>query len=240
MMNGHKYCETEIEWLSTNIHKYGYAELTKMFNAQFSTDLGVCSIQSACLRRGITHGIVQKSHHEWTECEIEWLRVNIHKYSYKKLAKAFNSHYGTNLSVASIEHACLKRGINHGRQGEHGFVKGEHNDYSQSRPLFSERTDSRGRVFIKVKDEPCKGNHRRGDNWVQKDRYIWEQVHGCKLTSNDLIIHLNQDKADCSIENLYKTTRAVARILAAYHWYFKDRQMTLTAIKHCELKMALK
>lgn len=177
--------------------------------------------------------------HIWTECEIEWLKENIHKHSYKELTKAFNSHFGTDLSVSSVDHACTKRGINHGRHGEHGFVKGEHNSFTVKRPIGSERTDSRGRVFIKVNDNvrPSGANDR--ENWKQKDRYIWEQVHG-KLTKDDLLIHLNSDKSDCSIENLYKTTRAVVRILAAYNWFFTDRQITLTAIKHCELIMTLK
>lgn len=168
--------------------------------------------------------------HKWTETEINWLSENISGHSWKDIEPAFNEHFGTNLSQASIEHACLRHGITHGRKNEKGFIAGEHNRYSITQPLFSERTDSRGRVFVKIKNDAC---DFRG-NWVQKDRYIWEQQYG-KLTKNDLLIHLNQDKSDCSIDNLYKVDRKINRMLSSFGWFFTDRIMMITAIKCCEL-----
>lgn len=168
--------------------------------------------------------------HRWTETEINWLRENISEHSWKSIVPTFNKHFGTNLSRASIEHACLRRGITHGRENEKGFIVGEHNQYSLTKPLFTEKTDSRGRVFIKVKNDV---SDFRG-NWVQKDRYIWEQQYG-KLTKDDLLIHLNQNKNDCSIDNLYKVDRKINRMLSSLGWFFKDRTMMITAIKCCEL-----
>lgn len=168
--------------------------------------------------------------HAWSEAEIGWLRENISRYSWKDIQPAFNQHFGTCLTQPSIEHACLRHGITHGRKDEQGFVPNKHNSYSISRTVGTERTDSRGRVFIKVKNDAC--NFR--ENWVQKDRYIWEQQHG-KLTSGDLLIHLNQDKSDCSIDNLYKVDRRINAMLTSFGWFFKDKVMTVTAIKCCEL-----
>ena len=169
-------------------------------------------------------------HHKWNEAEINWLRKNLAKYSWKDIGSAFNQYFGTSLTQASVEHACLRYGITHGRENEKGFIKGESNSYSLSRTIGAERTDSRGRVFIKVRNDAC---NFRG-NWVQKDRYIWEQQHG-KLANGDLLIHLNQDKSDCSIDNLYKVDRKINAMLMSFGWYFKDRTMTITAIKCCEL-----
>lgn len=173
------------------------------------------------------------SRHKWTQSEIEWLRQNIHKHSWNAIQTAFNQHFKTNLSQSSIEHICLRHGIDHGRKNEQGFVKSSYNAFSQTYPLGSERADSRGRVFIKIKNNIC--DHT---NWVQKDRYVWENAHG-KLGTNELIIHLNSDKNDCSLENLCKVSRAVNMLLSVNKWIFTDKTMTLTAIKCCELIIVL-
>lgn len=177
------------------------------------------------------------SRHRWTDEEIEWLRENIASHSWKDIASAFNARFNACLSQASVEHKCLRLGITHGRESEHGFVSGERNDYSLTKDIGSERTDSRGRVLIKVKHEVGK-TFNFGGNWVQKNRYVWEQHHG-KLTTADMILHLNNDKSDCRIENLYKTNRRINRMLGAFGWFFEDRELTLTAIKCCELMDAL-
>lgn len=176
------------------------------------------------------------THHKWTQSEIKWLELNISNYSWREIQKAFNSHFGGNLSQGSIEHACLKRGISHGRKNEQGFIKGERNYYSPTLPIGTERIDSRGRVYIKVSEKVTKN---RLTNWVQKNRYVYEQHYG-KLKPDEHIIHLNKDKNDCRIENLYKVSRAVNMMLGANGWFFTDRNLTLLAVKYCELWQILK
>lgn len=177
-----------------------------------------------------------RAYHKWTQAEIEWLEVNICNYSWRKIQNAFNSHFGENLSQRCIEHACLRRGITHGRKNEQGFIKGERNYYSPTHPIGSERIDSRGRVYIKVSEKVTKNSLT---NWVQKNRYVYEQHYG-KLKADEQIIHLNKNKSDCRIENLYKVSRAVNMMLGANDWFFTDRNLTLLAIKYCELFQILK
>ena len=161
--------------------------------------------------------------HQWTEAELTWLREHIQEYGWRTIHVPFNQHFGLNLTQSSVEHACLRNGINHDRKGEHGFVAGERNDYS---------------VFIKVTDHPARAKLGKDSNWVQKDRYLWEQTHG-KLGTNQLLIHLDNDKQNCELSNLYVISRATNRRMAAWGWFFSNPAMTLTAVRCCELLEAI-
>lgn len=174
-------------------------------------------------------------HHRWSDAEISWLKQNIHRYSYKQLAPAFNQIFGTSMTYSNLERACHRYGIDHGRKHEIGFVKGQSNAFSMTYPIGTIKVRSRGRVFIKVREDVCKPT----ENWVQLDRYRWEQAYG-KLDKNELLIHLDNNKENCDLANLYKVSRAVNRQLGAFGWFFTDPKLTLTAIKCCELMMALK
>lgn len=66
-----------------------------------------------------------------------------------------------------------------------------------SLPIGTERIKDRDRIYVKVAK----------NKWVYKQRYIYEQYYGVKLTPNDFIIFLDGDKTNFKIENLYKITR---------------------------------
>lgn len=169
--------------------------------------------------------------HRWTDEEIAWLRAHIKEYGWRNIHIHFNQHFNLNLTQASVEHACLRRKITHGRENEQGFVAGQHNAFSKTHPIGSERADSRGRVFIKVSDDPAKV---KWGNWIQKDRYIWEKAHG-KLDKNDLLLHLDGDKSNCELSNLYVVSRRINCMLMSFGWFFTNPILTLTAIRCCEL-----
>lgn len=172
--------------------------------------------------------------HHWSEAELNWLKLHINEHSWSKLYISFNQEFNLNLSPRCVESAARKHGISHNRERESGFIKGERNDYSLRRDIGTERIDARGRVYIKIADNPMKGILGKGSNWVQKDRYIWEQAYG-KLTTNDLLIHLDNDKSNCELSNLYRVSRGVNRRLSTFGWFFENPTLTLTAIKCCEL-----
>lgn len=172
--------------------------------------------------------------HQWTEAELAWLREHIHEHGWRTIHVPFNQHFGLNLTQSSVEHACLRNGINHDRKGEHGFVAGERNDYSVRASIGTERIDARGRVFIKITDHPARAKLGKDSNWVQKDRYLWEKAYG-KLGTDQLLIHLDNDKQNCELSNLYVVSRATNRRMAAWGWFFSNPAMTLTAVKCCEL-----
>lgn len=67
------------------------------------------------------------------------------------------------------------------------------------RPVGSERINVDGYVEIKV-EEPRK--------WRLKQRVVYEEYYGEKLTSNDVIIFLDGNKTNLSIDNLMKLNRS--------------------------------
>lgn len=231
LMKPHNWTAAEDELLIQLYYNTNSEELTQHFNKVLGTNLASRTLMMRCNKLGL------RKRRRYTEEEIEWLRQNVMNYSWSNLTSAFNAHFGTNISVGSIDHICIRNGITHGRKGEHGFIEGKHNAFSVTHPIGTERTDSRGRVFIKVNDNVSKQGSAASGNWRQKSRVVWEYYHG-KLSSNDLIIHLDGDKTNCNIDNLYKTTRQVNALLSTWDWNFPNKELTRTAIKCCELMVA--
>ena len=178
--------------------------------------------------------------HKWSKEEIAFLRRNIKKYSYKQLTNVFNREYNLNLSFSAVEHACLRNNISHGRKGEKGFIKGEHNEYSQTLPIGSERIDERGRVWVKIKNDVYPASSSKHiKNWKQKNRLVYEERFG-EVKRNEFIIHLDSNKQNCRLENLYKVSQSVNMQMNQNRWYSENPCITLTAIKYCELLEAKK
>lgn len=67
------------------------------------------------------------------------------------------------------------------------------------KPVGSERINKDGYWEIKVKEPRT---------WQLKQRYLWEQHYGEKLTSNDAIIFKDRNPLNCVISNLMKISRA--------------------------------
>ena len=179
-----------------------------------------------------------KDHH-YTEAEKQFLRDNIQSLTYCELTKAFNSRFGTSLNECSISDVCLKRmGIK--RDHPSKFPKGR-KSFVYSCPIGAERTVGE-QTFVKVSDvpnvgrTPSKGND---PNWKEKQFIVYEQAHGA-IPDNKLIVFLDKDRKNFDIENLYCVDRKVNFMMAKNGWYSTDREITLTAIKWCELFYAMK
>ena len=175
----------------------------------------------------------------WTDEESDWLRNNIADLSYKELTKAFNKRFERNLSVVAVQHKCARLGIDHGKKCK--FEKGKNNPCSPTLPIGAE-TVSAGKVYVKVADTPIMGGrttYGEGGNFVQKNRYIYEQHHG-QIPKGYMIVSLVNDRNNFEPQNLYATTRAVNMMMCQNKWYTENRENTLTAIKYCELQFALK
>ena len=106
---------------------------------------------------------------------------------------------------------------------------------------------SAGKVYVKVSDALVSGGrladgrtrYGEGGNFVQKNRYIYEQHYG-PIPKGYMIVSLVNDRNNFEPQNLYATTRAVNMMMCQNKWYTESRENTLTAIKYCELQFALK
>ena len=176
--------------------------------------------------------------HLYSESERNFLRDNIANCSYTELSSKFNAKFRTHLTVDAIEHTCKRIGINHGHPGAK-FVKGKHNQFSPTCPIGSE-TVSAGKVYIKIVNNKVisSGKHCK-ENWMQKNRYVYEQSYG-KLPDGYQIIALDGNRRNFAPNNLYAVPRKISMMLCANKWFSKSPEITLTAIKYCELFYALK
>jgi len=174
----------------------------------------------------------------YTEEQNQFLRDNISQNSYTELRKKFNEKFDRQVTTVAIEHKCKKLGINHGHKGV-TFIKGENNPFSPTLPIGSETISAR-KVYVKVSDKPVPtGKSRININWVQKNRYVYEQAHG-KLLKNYQLIALDGNRRNFDLDNLYAVPRKIGMMLGANKWFSSNREVTLAAIKYCELFYALK
>lgn len=179
-----------------------------------------------------------KKDHRFTDEEKAFLRENISRYTYPELAVAFNREFSTNLTHINISNVCIKRLGLH-RDKPHTFQKGK-KDFT-AHPVGTEIFDGEY-VWVKISDNYHAGTARskqNDENWAKKHALIWERTHG-KIPKNRMIVFLDKNRKNCDIGNLYCTTRAINFMMAKNKWYSKNPEITLTALKWCELFYAMK
>ena len=179
-----------------------------------------------------------KADHRFTEEEKNFLRDNINRFTYPQLADAFNAEFGTSLTHGNISDVCIKR-LDLKRNKPHTFPKGKRE--FNAVPIGTEMFDG-ATLWLKIDDAYHEGtsvSKGADSNWARKSTWVYEQKHG-KIAEGFLIVHLDMDKFNCSPENLYCVSRKVNFMMAKNGWYKQDSELTLTAIKWCELFYATK
>jgi len=78
------------------------------------------------------------------------------------------------------------------------------------------------------------------DKWEYKQRLIYSQYHNVKLTNDDYIIFLDQDRTNFDINNLKKVTKHESSILANQHLFSKNPLITETGIQIAKLMIKTK
>lgn len=95
------------------------------------------------------------------------------------------------------------------------------------RPVGSERINIYGYTEIKVA-EPNK--------WKLKQRFIYEEATGEKLTKNDAVIFLDGNRQNFDISNLVKMTRVELLRYNRDHLYGEEVEINETAVLVAKLK----
>jgi len=238
-MSYRRYTEVEKQFLKENINKYTYKELTSVFNRQFKTNKAWGSIAKFCKKLGLNKTYYGHQHNFSAE-EKQFLKENIDRYTYPQLTQAFNSRFGTRLTQFSISDVCLKRmGIKRNKAWK--FAKGR-KDFVYSCPIGTE-SDSGKDIFIKVADNyregvtPSKGSD---PNWRRKQDIVWEQAHGREKPSDGVILFLDKNNRNFDPNNLYCTNRKINFMMGKNKWHSTNKELSLAAIKWCEMYYALK
>lgn len=176
------------------------------------------------------------NYHKYTEQEKQFCRENLKLFNcYEDFSKAFNEHFGLEISREKLKDLCTKRlkiGIG---KSKTCFQKGHK---KRSLPIGTISKTSYG-TYIKVADTLTHFSGYKEPDWLPLQKKIYQDAFGT-IPKGKMVIFLDCDKTNFSLDNLYCIDRKISAQLAKNRWYSKDKDVTLTAIKLCELQQALK
>lgn len=154
--------------------------------------------------------------HIWSDEEKAYLKEIVFGRSHKEITELMNDKFEYQFTSKQIKNAIKRYKLNTGRtghfpkghvpfnKGTKGLCKANKTSFKKGnvpaniRPVGSERVNVDGYTEIKV-SEPNK--------FRLKQRVLYEQYHNVKLSKDEIIIFLDQDKGNFNIDNLAKVTR---------------------------------
>lgn len=225
----HKWTAEENEFLIEAVKQHSswnelYADMQIIFNVDFSENALKCH----CIQKGWKLGLPNK-YSPYSQAEKEYVLENIGKKTLQEIANGLERLSGRKSTKSAVGHYVADTlGLN--PSGVHGNLSAWELPYN-TKEAGVERTNSfDGYTYIK-------GNGIR--EWKAKHQVEWEKANG-RLPDGCMVIFLNRDKTDFSPENLYCVSRKVHAVMCSNGWYSEHPELTLAAIKWCELHYAIK
>lgn len=178
-----------------------------------------------------------KAYRYYTKEEEEWLVDNYCKYeTYDDLTMGLNKHFGNDRLTSSVREKCTKRLGLKGMKNPTSYKNGNIKDQC---PIGTVRKMNNGCTYIKVKDSTHSyQSGYREPYWLPIQKKIWIDHYG-EVLDGKMVIFLDGNRENLDISNLYCIDRRISAVLAVSGWYSEDGNITLTAIKWCELHYAL-
>lgn len=200
-------------------------ELTEEYNDFWNEHRSVDTMKHHCKRIGLL-----QERRNFTDEEDEWLIARDGQYSVKEITAMFNETFGTHRSELVIKVHC-NRNLRTKFAGNH-FHTGD--------PIGTEVM--RGRyVWVKVSNRISQDGELSGwINWRPKAHVMWELYHGSMPPEGYNIIFLDGDRTNFDKNNLYAVNGKVLREMSKKKWWSTNPELTLAAIKWCELFYTIK
>lgn len=224
---GKAFTTEQDAWLQKNHHPEKFiCLLTEEYNAFWGENRNVGTMKAHCKKIGL----LQSYGKPFTAEQDAWLLKNSKSMSYKETTEKFNEIYSASRSPNVIKAHCCKIGARF--KVDRSWM---------SNPIGTE-TIRAGYVWVKVSDTPHKvlGKTSGYENWRQKSHIVWEQHYGSLPPDGYTIVFLDRNTQNCDIKNLYAVNNKVLREMSKKSWWSTDPELTLTAIKWCELHYTLK
>lgn len=169
----------------------------------------------------------------YTQAEEEWLLENYSKCStYKELTTELNNRFGNERKITSVREKCTKGLGIKGMKNPTTYRKG---NVKEQCPIGTTRKSSNGNTYIKVTDSAYSyQSGYREPYWFPIQKKVWIDHFG-EVPKGKMVIFLDGNRENIDINNLYCIDRRISAILASHSWYSDNADLTLTAIKWCEL-----
>lgn len=177
----------------------------------------------------------------YTAEQERWICSHVKDYKNTvEMVKDFNSEFEVDLTACALKKKVTKLIPEH-RWGHSGGSKPGEGFSVNTSPLGAERWKG-GYLSIKLDNKPMRGESKwktYEQNWIFKHHYIWEQANG-KIPDGHIVIFLDGNRENFDIDNLYCIPRQYQTLLMRNGWYTGNPEVTMAAIKWCELHYALK
>lgn len=194
---------------------------TARYNCEFNENRSKDTMKHYLRRIGL-----EQDDKRLTKEEDSWLSEHAPSLSVDETARQFNAVFGATRSAQVLKARCNRHlGVTH-----------KHDRNGGALPIGSETVTTDGFVFVKVSNKKNVGFYQ---NWKQKHQIVWESHNG-KIPDGQTILFLDRNRSNCSIENLYIVDGKVMREISKKKWFSENPEITLTAIKWCELFYAIK
>ena len=171
----------------------------------------------------------KSKYYRWSKDEINYLR-EIAKGKYiDEIASLMSIKFNYEFRKEQIKYAMNYNGI-------YSFTRGKGEPWNKGakvgnshivniKDIGSEYTSKEGYIMVKV---------AQPNKWVAKHRYMYEQHYG-KIKGSDVIIFLDGNKKNVSIDNLRCVTRQQSKYMNARGLVYDDAELTKVGIEVANL-----
>ena len=159
-----------------------------------------------------------------TQEENQWLIDNIENYhSYDEMVKDYNKLFNRNYKNGGCLAKYCKTYL--------GLKKVNRHLWGINIPVYNENEKYKiGDIIKRANGYFIKLGK---DNFYEYGRYLYEQKFG-KIPSEDFVIHLDGDRFNNDMENLYHIPKRITAAMSKLNFYNKGK-LTIAGAKYCEL-----
>jgi hypothetical protein len=200
-MTIHKYTPEELQFLSDNVARYNFIELTELFNRRFGLSVKYSTLKHMLKRRGI---VTERYHQKCTPERIQFLKNNVKGISHREIQRLFNERFGLEMTLGQInsilKYRRLRKKVNY--------------------PLGSERINKCGYVQVKIKNSRF---------WEYKQRVVWEKEHG-KIPKGHIVIFADDNRLNMDLDNLMLVSQGESAVMNRLGLKSTDKELTKTGL----------
>lgn len=150
---------------------------------------------------------------------INFLKDNAKKYIIDDLLIMVNNNFNETYTRLQLQKLLIRNRIEYKYKNKNKIVN------VKKCPVGTEYKKKDGMTLIKIDK----------NKWQYKQRYIYEQYYHVKLTSDDYIIFLDQNRENFDINNLKRISRRESSILSNQKMFSIDKDVTKLGVEVAKL-----
>lgn len=216
-----KYTRPVREFVFKNISGHTNKELAEMCEKEFGIHFSEASIQNFKSKNNLASRGKGNYNRLFTPEQEKFVRYNYKLNTNAMLTAKLNEKFGTDFTELQVGSWKIRHGLKSGLWGK--FAVG----------MLGEERQQGDYMMIKV------GTGRGARNWKCSHQLLWESVYG-PIPKNKVLIFLDGDHKNVTIENLALIDKAIQMELARGQFFAIDKELTKAAIGISKLNVAIR